>query len=419
MSEVSSTEPRPGGVAPGELEQDRKLIEDLHALVAGLEEGRDSLRSDVRALVRAHGDQAYAELLFLLSHLRFSAAEARPHWMRILRHQRSMGERLGKPVDLRVAMLSYFLTINRRLKNPKIIEMKLFELERATAYRDDLTGLYNYRLFREHLERELSWSRRSGEPLSLVLIDVDDFKRYNDENGHEAGNEALSRIAQVLARPLRPVDVAARYGGEEFALVLRGMAKVDARAVAEQARAMVEAERVGPLTISAGVATFPADAETPSSLVRQADRALYMAKAAGKNTVTLYGRSRRSYGRVAVELPGWLRGLSDRIHFLTTVDVSEGGFLFRTDYQLRTGSMVEITLQAGSLGEVTASGRVVSVESCGAGGYRTVIRITEARSTDRERLAELVRSASEEEFGAPSTHRDAPLDAEGPGGGGV
>ena len=161
-----------------------EILDELHELFAASDTGDDTLDADARELERRHGPAVYSELIRLLSHLNFPAAEAKPHWDRVVRHRDSMQERLGEKVDLRVALVSYFLEVNRKLRNPKIIEMQLFELERASAYRDALTGLYNYRLFREHLTREIYRAARCGKPLSLVMVDVDEFKRYNDCNGH-------------------------------------------------------------------------------------------------------------------------------------------------------------------------------------------------------------------------------------------
>ena len=146
-----------------------------------------------------------------------------------------MTDRLGTEVDLRVALASYFVQVNRQLRNPKIIELQLFAETERSASRDSLTGLCNYRLFREHLDRELQKGRRVDSTLSLVMIDIDSFKNYNDLNGHEAGNQVLISIASLLRSSSRDVDIAARYGGEEFALVLPSTSKIGACRVAERA----------------------------------------------------------------------------------------------------------------------------------------------------------------------------------------
>ena len=133
-----------------------------------------------------------------------------------------------------------------------------------------------------------------------------------------------------------------------------------------------------------------------------------MAKAGGKNDVGLYGQSRRSYGRVDVQIPGTFRTLSDRAHVLTTVNVSEAGLLFRTDYQLQVGSIIELSVQTDPDTQVTGSGRVVHVENAGDGTYRTAVQIMEVRTADRARLAKRVRTATASEFPVAETiSRDA------------
>jgi GGDEF domain-containing protein len=205
-----------------------EILNDLHSLLAGLDSGNETVDADVGELVRSHGELVYSELIYMLSHLRFLPVDAKPHWELIIKHRRSMAEKLDGTVDLRVALVSYFLEVNRQLRNPKIIEMQLFESERDSAYRDMLTGLYNYRLFREHLAREIFRADRYSKPLSLVMIDVDHFKPYNDGAGHEAGNHALQEVAKLITGSLRKTDFAARYGGDEFALILPATAKTSA-----------------------------------------------------------------------------------------------------------------------------------------------------------------------------------------------
>ena len=158
---------------------------------------------------------------------------------------------------------------------------------------DELTRIHNHRYFHQALARGISAAARYGYPFSLLLMDLDGFKDYNDAHGHLAGDEALRAMGSLLGRSIRAGDIAARYGGEEFALLLSHTNKKRAIAVAERLRAATEElhrSRAGrrmpaPVTIRIGVAAFPDDGRTRDVLVLKADKALYRAKRAGKNRV--------------------------------------------------------------------------------------------------------------------------------------
>jgi diguanylate cyclase (GGDEF)-like protein len=250
-------------------------------------------------------------------------------------------------------------------------------------------------MFREFLTREIQRSIRSREPLSLVMIDVDHFKVYNDSNGHEAGNDALCIVARLLSESVRSVDIAARYGGEEFALILPDTMKTAAHKIAEQARVAIEgydfdhrkSQPGGRVTISAGVATFPGDAEDVEHLVRNADRALYFAKGDGRNCVELYGHDRRSYQRVTANLDGSFRILALEQSTLRTLDVSEGGILFLAEERLEIDALVEVTLKVcSSEPALRIWGQVVSRREATDSRFETGLRILEMNSQDRERF---------------------------------
>jgi diguanylate cyclase (GGDEF)-like protein/excisionase family DNA binding protein len=166
-----------------------------------------------------------------------------------------------------------------------------FSRAEVEAITDGLTGLYNHRYLHERLEEELERARRRESGLSLLFCDCDQFKAYNDDYGHKAGDAALARIARIIEAGSRRVDLAARYGGEEFVLVLLDTDAAGARTVAEHLRAEIEASsaRGGrPLTVSIGVATSPDDASARDELLDKADWAMYAAKRAGRNRVLAF-----------------------------------------------------------------------------------------------------------------------------------
>ena len=163
------------------------------------------------------------------------------------------------------------------------------------ATRDGLTGLANRRCFDDTLQAEWSRAMRQQQPLSLLMVDVDNFKAYNDANGHLGGDECLKRIATAVASEMRANDLVARYGGEEFAVILPSQSLKGAAIVAERIRARVEQLRLpnrfsrdGRITVSIGAATALASGEAEASeLVAIADAALYRAKHMGRNRISL------------------------------------------------------------------------------------------------------------------------------------
>jgi len=169
----------------------------------------------------------------------------------------------------------------------------LFEKTEELSLRDGLTGLFNHRVFMEKLDEETRRRERTGHPLSVIMLDIDDFKRINDTYGHKSGDTVLTELASVMRYQVRnsPTDVLARYGGEEFALLLADTPLERAVMVAERIRAAV-AGHVFPRfdqgpeehpTVSVGVATSSAVTERGAGLVSAADKALYHSKRTGKN----------------------------------------------------------------------------------------------------------------------------------------
>ena len=168
------------------------------------------------------------------------------------------------------------------------------ELERLSVT-DRLTELYNHGYFHQRLDEEIGRASRFSHPLSLIMLDIDDFKEFNDTYGHPRGDAVLRRVADIIRENLREIDVAARYGGEEFVIVLPETDATGAHYVAERVRESVESSAFetsdggGSVSksVSVGIATFPVNAESATLLVDAADRAMYDAKHSGKNQVRI------------------------------------------------------------------------------------------------------------------------------------
>jgi diguanylate cyclase (GGDEF)-like protein len=164
------------------------------------------------------------------------------------------------------------------------------------ANHDGLTGLLNKRRFMAMMGDQIFAAGRRAQPLAVFMFDIDYFKHYNDSNGHQAGDEVLRELADVLRANLRPQDLAGRYGGEEFIVAMPLTDAAQAQQAAERIREAIasypferrETQPAGMLTISGGVAVFPVDGQDGTGLIRNADQALYQAKAAGRNRVVTH-----------------------------------------------------------------------------------------------------------------------------------
>jgi diguanylate cyclase (GGDEF)-like protein len=181
-----------------------------------------------------------------------------------------------------------FETINEELRNANL---RLREL----SLTDELTEIGNRRNFDVRMREEINRSSRFGHAFSLLLLDIDQFKRFNDEFGHPQGDAVLRALGALMRSMSREGDVPCRIGGEEFAFILPETGKAEGLAFAERMRRGVEATIMAPdgqrpITISLGLAAFPEDGKSPEDLLRAADEALYESKHAGRNRVTAYLR---------------------------------------------------------------------------------------------------------------------------------
>ena len=172
------------------------------------------------------------------------------------------------------------------------------ELERLSST-DVLTGLSNRRHLMSTLDGELERARRGKQTFSILMLDVDHFKAYNDEHGHQAGDEVLARLGAMLRESVRAYDCAARYGGEEFLVMLSATDRAAAAAVAERIHERFRGERFegGPVTVSIGVAEYPADGDRVDAVIARADAALYDAKRAGRDRVVAAGTRKPRKGK--------------------------------------------------------------------------------------------------------------------------
>ena len=208
-------------------------------------------------------------------------SESRSLGVVVLEHSLRPGSRVERRV---VTIIERFVAhASLALENAFLMEQL-----RRSASTDGLTGIANRRSFDITLDRYLARAVASFEPVSLVLLDIDHFKLLNDEHGHQTGDDVLRQVAALLVEHARAIDVPARYGGEEFAVVLPECELAEATVVAERLRkAIASADLPVPITVSAGVATFPTHGATSESLIRATDTALYRAKDEGRNRIAI------------------------------------------------------------------------------------------------------------------------------------
>jgi diguanylate cyclase (GGDEF)-like protein len=264
----------------------------LRALALG---GKRSVEIQLLLDSQADAKADYQALSLLLGDISVPEARAKSTFERLRAHQQRMKTSLGRPVGIKTAAMDYLENVERVL-NLKDDEQALTYSQLAQiAFQDHLTGLANYRYFLRRFNEEIKRADRYHHLVSLLMVDLDHFKRFNDTHGHLSGNRALEHVAQLLRAQVRETDLVARYGGEEFAVILPETTKNEACELSQRIRARIETSDVElpdakpqKLTVSIGLATYPRDARNADSVLAGADESLYASKHAGRNRVSVY-----------------------------------------------------------------------------------------------------------------------------------
>jgi diguanylate cyclase (GGDEF)-like protein len=230
--------------------------------------------------------------MFRLTHEVYAEKKAVGLWYHIVAHRENLKKKLTRDVGMLVSALDYLSNITGEISSPKIIDDSRIEEAAAMAMRDSLTGLYLRGVFEFSLERIIKEHQRYNKPLSLLMIDIDDFKKINDSLGHQTGDDVLRKIGKIIVDRVRKADFPARYGGEELVIVLPETSIDQAMIMADKLREDIYkyfAESTLPITLSIGISSNNVpNITTSAELVQQADKALYVAKKTGKNKIEKY-----------------------------------------------------------------------------------------------------------------------------------
>jgi two-component system cell cycle response regulator len=268
------------------------LTLDLVSAFAG-----DRALSKAEALVinrkmKSLGDRFYSDLLYAITHQYFEGENAKALWREIVRHKYEMSSALKRNIRVVVAALDYLSNITGDIVSTTLIaEDHIADIIDASL-RDGLTGLFSHAFFYRRTDFEIKRSKRYGAPVSLMMLDIDDFKAINDRYGHQEGDAILNVVGSVIRKETRDTDVCCRYGGEEFAILLPSTDPREALVLAERLRAAIQNEHPYErnVTVSIGLtAVTGASRSSAQKLVKEADSALYAAKAKGKNCVVVRG----------------------------------------------------------------------------------------------------------------------------------
>ena len=261
-------------------------------MVLALAGNRDMTAREEQALdklKKERGESLYSDMLYALTRRNFPSRQAKTLWADINAHQLNLKGTLGRDPGLQLAAHDYLTNITGLLRNVGMIEEGKFNLLATVAVHDGLTGLYDKTTFTKMLEDELHRATRYRRPMTLVLADIDHFKKLNDTHGHADGDVVLQEVAAILKKHCRNTDVAGRFGGEEFGALLPEVNAEAGRVFAERVRAAVEKTfKTSPyaVTLSLGVAAAEAKDDV-TTLIKRADAALYKAKDGGRNRVVV------------------------------------------------------------------------------------------------------------------------------------
>jgi diguanylate cyclase (GGDEF)-like protein len=329
-------------------------------------------------LITSDGGMVCQAIFEIYADVEFSPSRAEHCWERLLAHRSEMMQALGRPVNLVAVMCDYFALQNDAISDPKLLEMAAYETIILQSTHDSLTGLFNRRYFTNAVSQHIALAKRNQNDLSVLFIDVDDFKDVNDLYGHGLGDQALCQIAKIISGAIRESDIAARYGGEEFIVLLPLTTSIEALILAERIRVSVEACKLNAngkalnITVSGGIASYPVNAKSAEDLITLADSALYYAKGSGKNNISLFKEDNRRFVRIDLRKTVQVKELGfSQLDAFSGIgkDICVGGILFEHRRPLEIGTKIQISVPIGNEGPVLLIGTVVRVEILASDRY--------------------------------------------------
>ncbi len=330
-------------VYEGDQEITSRIIRGLYSRPAA----KDPL-ADCFTDAETKESRLFSLFIRLVSDIEMKEEEAEFHYRQIIDHADDLEAKIGRGVGFRVSMLDYLLNINPKLNYPKIMELSRYDSILKLTTIDSLTGLYNRRYFDEQLDKEIHRSFRNGHTFSLVMIDIDNFKKVNDSYGHPLGDEVLKGLSFIIKNHLRSEDVGARYGGEEFIILLPHTdingAWIFSERLLESVRGYDFPKELK-ITFSGGISNYPYHSDEQHRLVEIADKGLYLSKMRGKNRISVQEAERRDARRYRIGAGFSFTTDEVTYHKGKINDISVSGLAGKTEAELSPGQIVRIRLE--------------------------------------------------------------------------
>lgn len=263
------------------LDESSLLLADIESIAKGDEE--------IKYFEHKYFGNLYANILLVLTHESYEEDEAKSLWNNIVAHMLKLNHLLNRNVGISIATMDYMSNVIDKLLSPVSIEEEKSVFISKTSTKDELTGLYLRDVFDVVLRQKVEETKRNDQPLSLLMLDIDDFKIVNDTYGHQLGDDVLKKIGSTIKSLVRKMDLPARYGGEEMAVIMPDANREQVFDVAERIRKEISQLKYEhfSITISIGIGTVSREIKTPEKLLKTADNALYQAKDKGKNRVII------------------------------------------------------------------------------------------------------------------------------------
>jgi len=368
----------------------------------------DDFINELNTLAQENGEDTYQVIIQTLTSLALESEEARKCWFEIIAHRKDISHILDRKISLLTTISDYFNSLETSLKNHKIVDIDVYEKIKKESTHDSLTGLFNKSYLLEALTQHISLAKRHNTDLSVLFLDIDNFKEINDTFGHHTGDIVLKNVAHTISRGMRASDIIARFGGDEFVILMPNTYKTNALLLSERLRKAVKQKTITikgitrKITVSGGVASFPIDARKAENLLNLADSALYRAKGAGKNYISLFKEDKRRFLRIDFNHPIKVKHLGfNRTKTLSgkSKNIAIGGILFENKEPLSLGARVQVSISIiKDADPLFLIGTIVRIEVLGPQSYDIGMALSfkEMEKTAKDEISKFLIQQSKE-----------------------